>query len=119
MFRATVQADPAGVNNGTAPDANIEGYNISAKTGTAQKVDPNTGAYSNSAYWITFAGIAPVDDPRFVVAIMLDEPERGVLDGGGGGASAGPLFHQIASWLLDRDNVPPSPAAPDLTLQAP
>ena len=119
MFRATVQADPAGVNNGTAPDANIEGYNISAKTGTAQKVDPNTGAYSNSAYWITFAGIAPVDDPRFVVAIMLDEPERGVLEGGGGGASAGPLFHQIASWLLDRDNVPPSPAAPDLTLQAP
>lgn len=119
MFRATVQADPAGVNNGTAPDANIEGYNISGKTGTAQKVDPNTGAYSNSAYWITFAGIAPVDDPRFVVAIMLDEPERGVLDGGGGGGSAGPLFHQIASWLLDRDNVPPSPPAPELTLQAP
>ena len=119
MFRATVQADPAGINNGTAPNADIEGYNISAKTGTAQKVDPNTGAYSNSAYWITFAGIAPVDDPRFVVAIMLDEPKRGVLEGGGGGASAGPLFHQIASWLLDRDNVPPSPAAPELTLQAP
>lgn len=119
MFRATVQADPAGINNGTAPNADIEGYNISAKTGTAQKVDPNTGAYSNSAYWITFAGIAPVDDPRFVVAIMLDEPKPGVLEGGGGGASAGPLFHQIASWLLDRDNVPPSPAAPELTLQAP
>lgn len=117
MFRAVAQKDPSGVQQGTAPDAAIEGYQVSGKTGTAQKVDPTTQAYSNSKYWITFAGIAPADDPRFVVAIMLDEPERGVH--GQGGQSAAPLFHDIASWLLNRDNVPLSrPAEGQLILQA-
>ncbi|WP_231686552.1 peptidoglycan D,D-transpeptidase FtsI family protein [Corynebacterium deserti] len=116
MFRAITQVDPTGVQQGTAPDASIEGYQISGKTGTAQKVDPNTGAYSNSQYWITFAGIAPADDPRFVVAIMLDEPERGVH--GGGGQTAAPLFKDIATWLLNRDNIPLSPASDPILLQA-
>ncbi|AGF72900.1 peptidoglycan D,D-transpeptidase FtsI family protein [Corynebacterium halotolerans] len=109
MFRATMQVDPNGVQSGTAPNGGVEGYQTSGKTGTAQKVDPETGAYSNSQYWITFAGIAPADDPRFVVAVMVDEPERGVMDGGAGGQSAGPIFREIASWLLNRDNIPPSP----------
>lgn len=107
MFRSVVQSDPAGVQQGTGTQAAVDGYQISGKTGTAQKVDPNTGTYSNSQYWITFAGVAPADDPRFVVAIMLDEPERGT-DGGAGGTAA-PLFSDIASWLLDRDNIPLSP----------
>lgn len=107
MFRGVVQSDPTGVQQGTAPSAAIQGYQVSGKTGTAQQVDPNTGAYSNSNYWITFAGIAPADDPRYVVAIMLDKPLRGV--NGEGGQSAAPLFHDIAGWLLDRDNVPLSP----------
>lgn len=117
MFRSTMQADPAGIQNGTAGDAAIEGYQTSGKTGTAQKVDPDTGAYSNSSYWITFAGIAPADDPRFVVAIMLDDPEQGTQEGGGGGQSAAPVFNDIASWLLDRENVPPSPETEPLLLQ--
>ncbi|ANE05368.1 peptidoglycan D,D-transpeptidase FtsI family protein [Corynebacterium crudilactis] len=116
MFRSVTQVDPTGVQQGTAPDAAIEGYQISGKTGTAQKVDPNTGAYSNSQYWITFAGIAPADDPRFVVAIMLDEPERGVH--GGGGQTAAPLFKDIATWLLNRDNIPLSAATEPILLQA-
>jgi len=116
MFRSVTQVDPTGVQQGTAPDASIEGYQISGKTGTAQKVDPNTGAYSNSQYWITFAGIAPADDPRFVVAIMLDEPERGVH--GGGGQTAAPLFKDIATWLLNRDNIPLSAATEPIILQA-
>lgn len=107
MFRSVVQSDPSGIQSGTGQQAAIDGYQISGKTGTAQKVDPATGAYSMSQYWITFAGIAPADDPRFVVAIMLDEPERGT-DGGAGGTAA-PLFNDIASWLLDRDNIPTSP----------
>ena len=111
MFRATFQEDPAGVDNGTAQGNSVEGYQFSGKTGTAQKVNPDTGAYSQSAYWITFAGIAPADDPRFVVAVMLDEPQRGVLDGGAGGQSAAPVFKQIAGWLLNRENVPLSPPA--------
>lgn len=117
MFRATFQEDPAGVDNGTAQGNGVEGYQFSGKTGTAQKVNPDTGAYSQSAYWITFAGIAPADDPRFVVAVMLDEPQRGVLDGGAGGQSAAPVFKQIAGWLLNRENVPLSPPAEPYRLQ--
>ncbi|QPK80368.1 penicillin-binding protein 2 [Corynebacterium lizhenjunii] len=118
MFRAVFQADPAGINNGTAGGNSIEGYQLSGKTGTAQQVDKNTGAYSNSNYWITFAGIAPADDPRFVVAIMLDNPQSGVNDDGSGGQSAAPVFRDIAQWLIDRDNIPTSPPADHLVLRA-
>lgn len=118
MFRATFQEDPNGVQNGTAQGNGIEGYQLSGKTGTAQKVDEETGAYSQSRYWITFAGIAPADDPRFVVALMLDEPQRGPLEGGRGGQSAAPVFKEIAAWLLNRENIPPSPEAKPLVLQA-
>lgn len=117
MFRAVVQSDPTGVQSGTGSDAAVEGYQISGKTGTAQQVDPDTGAYSNSSYWITFAGIAPADNPRFVIALMLDKPVRGVY--GQGGQSAAPLFGDIATWLLDRENVPLSaPMEGQLILQA-
>lgn len=119
MFRATFQSDPAGVQNGTAQGSSLEGYQLSGKTGTAQKVDPNTGAYSQSQFWITFAGIAPADNPRFVVAVMLDEPQRGPKEGGAGGQSAAPVFTEIASWLINRENLPLSPEAPPYVLQAP
>ena len=120
MFRSTMQQDPAGgAQSGTAGGSGIEGYQTSGKTGTAQQVDPATGAYSNSDYWITFAGIAPADDPRFVVAIMLDDPERGTKEGGAGGQSAAPVFNDIANWLIDKENIPPSPPADTLVLQAP
>ena len=118
MFRAAFQEDPTGNQSGTAQGNALEGYQFSGKTGTAQKVNPETGAYSQSQYWITFAGIAPANDPRFVVAIMLDEPQRGVLDGGAGGQSAAPVFRQIASWMLDKENIPPSPPAEPFVLQA-
>ncbi|MGN0100887.1 MAG: peptidoglycan D,D-transpeptidase FtsI family protein [Dietzia sp.] len=112
MFRAVVQSGP-GAQAGTGPQAALAGYQISGKTGTAQQIDPGCACYSNSRYWITFAGILPADDPRYVIAIMLDAPSRGVL-----GASAAPLFHDIASWLVNRDNIPPSAPAPELVLQA-
>lgn len=117
MFRAAFQSDPAGVQSGTAQGNELEGYQLAGKTGTAQKVNPETGAYSQSEFWITFAGIAPADDPRFVVAVMLDEPQRGPLHGGAGGQSAAPVFKEIASWLLNRENLPPSPPAEPLVLQ--
>ena len=107
MFEGVMQSDPTGQQSGTAAGNSIEGYSLTGKTGTAQKFDPDTGAYSNSKYHITFAGIAPADDPRFVIGIMLDEPQRGVH--GDGGQSAAPLFKDIAAWALNRYNVPPSP----------
>ncbi|MCK7662867.1 penicillin-binding protein 2 [Corynebacterium sp. CCM 9185] len=117
MFQAVTQRDPSRVQQGTGPQAAVEGYQIAGKTGTAQQVNPDCNCYSNSDYWITFAGIAPADDPRFVIALMLDDPERGVH--GEGGQSAAPLFHDIAAWLLNRDNVPLSPPREgDLILRA-
>jgi len=116
MFESVTQADPSGVQSGTGVGGAIPGYQTSGKTGTAQKVDPNTGAYSQSAYWITFAGVAPADDPRFVVAVMVDEPTRGVEEGGAGGQSAAPIYRDIASWLLNRDNIPPSPPDEELKI---
>lgn len=107
MFRGVTQS------GGTGPQAAVAGYQISGKTGTAQQIDPGCSCYSNSRYWITFSGILPADDPRYVIAIMLDAPSRGVL-----GASAAPLFHDIASWLINRDNIPPSAPAEDVVLQA-
>ena len=61
--------------------------------------------------------MATVDDPRYVVGIMIDNPRRAA--DGTPGSSAAPLFHNITSWLLQRQNVPLSPdAGPPLTLQA-
>ncbi|NMO03327.1 penicillin-binding protein 2 [Gordonia sp. TBRC 11910] len=115
MFRGVIQYDPAGVQSGTGYKAAVPGYQISGKTGTAQQVDPATGRYSNSSYNITFAGIAPADNPRYVIGIMMDNPPRS--SDGSGGQSAAPLFGTIASWLLQRDRVPLSPApTPRLTL---
>lgn len=115
MFRAVVQSD-TGNQQGTGPQAAVEGYQVAGKTGTAQQVDPECGCYSRSRYWITFAGMAPANDPRFVVGIMMNAPTRS--SDGSGGQSAAPLFHDIASWMLRRDAVPLSPEAPPLLLQA-
>nr|WP_229742114.1 penicillin-binding protein 2 [Gordonia jinhuaensis] len=117
MFRAVFQEDPWGTQSGTGYKGAIEGYQLAGKTGTAQQVDPNCGCYSNSSYNITFAGIAPADNPRFVVGIMLDAPKRS--SDGTGGESAAPLFKSIASWLLQRYHVPLSPTqTPKMVLQA-
>lgn len=116
MFRSVVQRDPMGEQQGTGPAAAVEGYQIAGKTGTAQQINPACGCYFSDVYWITFAGMATVDDPRYVIGIMMDAPHRAA--DGSPGSSAAPLFHNIASWLLQRENVPLSPPGTPLTLQA-
>ena len=116
MFRAVVQDDPTGRQRGTGPAAAVPGYQVSGKTGTAQQVDPHCNCYSDSRYNITFAGIAPADDPRYVIGLIMDNPRRS--SDGSGGQSAAPLFGTIAGWLLQRARVPYSPPAPRLTLEA-
>jgi cell division protein FtsI (penicillin-binding protein 3) len=117
MLRATVQRDPRGVQQGTGWQAAVEGYQIAGKTGTAQQINPNCGCYYDDHYWITFAGMAPSDSPRYVIGIMADNPHR-TADGQPGTTMA-PLFHSIAAWLLQRENVPLSAdPGPPLTLQA-
>jgi len=117
MLRATVQRDPTGDQQGTGPAAAVEGYQVSGKTGTAQQINPGCGCYYDDVYWITFAGMAPSEDPRYVIGVMADNPHR-TADGERGTTMA-PLFHNIASWLLQRENAPLSPdPGPPLTLQA-
>ena len=117
MLRAVVQRDPMGTQQGTGPQAAVDGYQIAGKTGTAQQINPACGCYYDNVYWITFTGMATVDDPRYVVGIMMDNPQRAA--DGKPGSSAAPLFHNIAGWLLQRENVPLSPdPGPPLTLQA-
>ncbi|MFC5952053.1 peptidoglycan D,D-transpeptidase FtsI family protein [Pseudonocardia lutea] len=106
MLTAVTQKAPG--QQGTGYTAQVPGYQVAGKTGTAQQVDPNCGCYASSTYWITFAGMMPAQDPRFVVAIMLDAPK--------GGTSAAPLFHDIASYLGQKENVPVGEPAPVQTL---
>jgi cell division protein FtsI (penicillin-binding protein 3) len=101
MFRAVVQDAPG--QSGTGKAAALPGYQIAGKTGTAQQIDETCGCYSNSEYWITFAGILPADDPRFVVAVVLDAPTGTQYS-----SSAAPLFHDIASYLTQRYQIPMS-----------
>ena len=116
MLRAVTQRDPTGVQQSTGASAAVDGYQISGKTGTAQQINPGCGCYYDDVYWTTFAGITTTDDPRYVVGVMMDNPQRAA--DGKPGSSAAPLFHNIAAWLLQRENVPLSPdPGPRLTLQ--
>lgn len=117
MFRAVVQRDPMGYQQGSGSQAAVEGYQISGKTGTAQQIDPACGCYFEDVYWSTFAGMAPADNPRYVIGMVMDNPQRAA--DGADGASSAPLFHDIASWLLQRENVPlSSDPGPPLMLHA-
>jgi cell division protein FtsI (penicillin-binding protein 3) len=117
ILRAVVQRDPMGYQQGTGPAAAVPGYQMAGKTGTAQQINPGCGCYFDDVYWITFAGMATADNPRYVIGLMMDNPERSA--DGAPGHSAAPLFHNIAGWLMQRENVPLSPdPGPPLTLQA-
>ncbi len=86
---------------GTAPQAQIPGYRVAGKTGTAHKRDD--GRYVNR-YLASFVGFAPVSDPRVIVAVMVDEPSAGKYYGG---LVAAPVFARIAGDSLRTLRVPP------------
>ena len=92
------------LDGGTGVRAAVPGYRIAGKTGTAQQPVSSGGQYSSSANWDTFAGIAPADDPRFVVAVMIDNPAHGLH----GGDVAAPLFQEIAGYELRHAAVAPT-----------
>jgi cell division protein FtsI (penicillin-binding protein 3) len=87
---------------GTGRKAILEGYSAAGKTGTAQKVDPATGAYSKTKYVGSFAGFAPVNNPEIVVAVILDSAV-GLHQGG---QVSAPVFHRIAQQVLEYLHVP-------------
>ncbi|HKN99327.1 MAG TPA: penicillin-binding protein 2 [Pseudonocardiaceae bacterium] len=115
MFRAVTQKGPF-PQDATAPSAAVPGYQIAGKTGTAQVIDPKCRCYSHSRNRVTFAGMLSADNPRFVIGIMLEQPNGDVE----GGRTAAPLFADIASYLAQRYQLPVSPSpTPEFTLVVP
>ena len=117
-FQAKVEARPAlkaetcaalrpmmeGVTlRGTAKKAQLEGYTAAGKTGTAQKVDPKTHAYSATKFIGSFVGFAPVSNPAVVIIVVIDEPEGAYH----GGDVAAPVFREIAEQILPELNITP------------
>ena len=92
----------AAAPGGTAPKAQAIGYSVGGKTGTAHKQEG--GSYVSNKYRAWFVGIAPVSNPRIVVAVMVDEPGNGRYFGGD---VAAPVFSQVVQQSLRMLGVPP------------
>ncbi len=90
------------VLDGTARRAILDGYTVAGKTGTAQKVDPATGAYSKTKYVASFVGFAPVNNPAITIAVILDSAQ-GLHQGG---QVSAPVFKRIAEQALEYMHVP-------------
>jgi cell division protein FtsI (penicillin-binding protein 3) len=90
------------VSTGTGTSAQIPGYQVAGKTGTAQKPNPH-GGYSTSRYVASFVGFVPASKPRLVVLVAVDEPHRAIW----GGSVAAPAFAQIARFCLQYLEIPP------------
>jgi len=94
-------------DEGTAPLAEIPGYRVAGKTGTAQVVDPACKCYSKEVI-ASFIGMAPAEDPEIVVAVAIHHPRNGRW----GGLLAGPVFKEVAQYSLQQLNIPPSNGKP-------
>jgi cell division protein FtsI (penicillin-binding protein 3) len=94
-------------DTGTAPGAQVPGYRVAGKTGTAQRADSSCKCYDGSLT-VSFAGFAPADNPRFTVYVAVQDPKSNK----GGGSLAGPVFSKIMSRLLARYGIPPTGTQP-------
>ncbi len=95
---------------GTATQAQVPGYRVAGKTGTAHKLVG--GRYANK-YIASFVGFAPVSDPRIVIAVMIDEPSSKSYYGG---TVAAPVFSAVAANALRAMNVPPDSSVTDIMI---
>jgi cell division protein FtsI (penicillin-binding protein 3) len=91
---------------GTARRAQLEGYTAAGKTGTAQKIDPQTRGYSKTKHIASFVGFAPAENPSVVIAVVIDEPVGAYH----GGDVAAPIFRDIADQILPYMGVAPDEA---------
>jgi len=96
--------------SGTAKLAQLDGYSAAGKTGTAQKIDPATRAYSKTKYVASFVGFAPIENPAVVIIVVIDEPAGSYY----GGTVAAPVFRAIAESVLPYLDV-----APDMEFKTP
>ncbi|MEW5802203.1 MAG: penicillin-binding protein 2 [bacterium] len=96
------------VKEGTGTAAFIPGYRVAGKTGTAQKVDPQTRRYSQELFCSSFVGFFPADCPQIAILVMIDEPMEEHL----AGAVAAPAFRKIAQSIIRYLNIPPVQGGP-------
>ncbi|HVF46511.1 MAG TPA: penicillin-binding protein 2 [Pyrinomonadaceae bacterium] len=92
------------VLTGTGRRAQLNGYSAAGKTGTAWKFNPVTKSVDPSKYISSFIGMAPADDPKIVVAVVMDEPKSGARDGG---MVSAPVFREITQQILQEMRVVP------------
>ena len=90
------------VIEGTGTEAEVDGYQVAGKTGTAAKPDPH-GGYSKRRYVASFVGVVPASAPRLVVLVTVDEPRGAIW----GGVVAAPAFQEIARFALQYLGIPP------------
>jgi cell division protein FtsI/penicillin-binding protein 2 len=91
------------VLKGTGRKAQLVGYTTAGKTGTAQKIDPETHRYSRRNYLASFIGYAPINNPAIVTLVVLDSPHKGSHEGGW---AAAPVFKRIMEQVLNYLGVP-------------
>jgi cell division protein FtsI (penicillin-binding protein 3) len=94
------------VLRGTGTKAQVDGYSVAGKTGTAQKFDPSIGRYSNRIHTASFAGFVPIENPVLAIVVVIDEPKGKFY----GGDVAAPVFKEIASQTLRYLQVPKADA---------
>lgn len=90
------------VTDGTGGKAAIAGFRVAGKTGTAQKIDPQTGTYSTSQFVGSFVGYAPADAPRLAMIVVIDEPQGEAW----GGTVAAPVFNRVGVQVLNYLGIP-------------
>jgi cell division protein FtsI (penicillin-binding protein 3) len=90
------------VNEGTGKNAQVQGYNVAGKTGTARKL--RDGEYTSKAHMALFAGIIPADSPRLVCVVVIDEPQGERYTGG---QAAAPVFSEIMNEATRLLNIQP------------
>ncbi|KQW91530.1 cell division protein [Massilia sp. Root418] len=113
QMRAMLESVVSG-KDGTAKQAQIPGYRAGGKTGTAYKVE--NGRYAIPRKYIgSFVGMVPMSNPRFIIAVMIDEPTQG---GHFGGQVAAPTFAAVAANALRSLNVPPDSSVTEIVIPA-
>ncbi len=86
------------VDSGTGIHAQIDGYRVAGKTGTAEVFDPATKTYSETDYTASFVGFLPAESPRLLILVVLENPHTSIY----GGDVAAPVFKKIAEGLMER-----------------
>lgn len=100
------------VENGTGKKAQIPGFSVAGKTGTAQIPNPKSGGYYSDRYITSFIGFAPVEDPEIVMVVMVEAPRKKTR----GGSVAAPIFKQIAEKVLFHMGISPKKVLVGMTV---